>query len=297
MEDMTRASLALLIALVVGCSSSSSSGSNAFVSDYCAAFSTCCAKAGRPADGASCRAFIGAFTASSSFDQAAADKCLADINAAKSKPDFCDNGTSPPSCQNVFQSSSTGGTKSPGETCESDSECKASSEGKAECASVFKDSMTIQKCQIVVVGKAGDSPCVETIDGNGTSFHSSSTGDVPTKGYSCNKADGLVCDSKTEACVPLGKEGDTCSSDTTCAKDLYCDFGSTSKCTPRVAVGGACTFSNCVTTAYCDNTSKTCVAKTPTGGACTSSSACEGGNCTNGKCGSNDLGLAFLCGG
>src|SRR5437660_552510 len=107
MKDMTRASLALLIALVVGCSSSSS-GSNAFVSDYCAAFSTCCAKAGRPADGNTCRAFIGAFTSQSGFDQAAADKCLADINAAKSKADFCDTGTSQPSCQNVFKTNASG---------------------------------------------------------------------------------------------------------------------------------------------------------------------------------------------
>lgn len=294
---MTRASLALLIALVVGCSSSSSTGSNAFVSDYCAAFSTCCAKAGRPADGASCRAFIGAFTSQAGFDQAAADKCLADINAAKSRADFCDTGTSPPSCENVFQGNGNGGGKAPGETCSSDSDCASSPEGKADCASSFKDGMTVKKCQIVIVGKAGDSPCVSTIDGNITYFSSSSSGDIPNKGYSCDKASGLVCESMTQKCTALAKEGDACASDQSCEKNLYCDFGGTSKCTPRVAVGGTCTFSNCVTNAFCDDKTKTCVAKTPTGGACTTSSACEGGNCTNGKCGSNDLSLAFLCGG
>ena len=42
---------------------------------------------------------------------------------------------------------------------------------------------------------------------------SSGSGVIPTKGYSCNKADGLVCDSMTQKCVALGKEGDACSSD------------------------------------------------------------------------------------
>jgi hypothetical protein len=295
---MIRASFALLVSLVIGCSSSSSSGSNAFVSDYCDAFAPCCAKAGRPSDGSQCKAFIGAFTSGSGFDQAAADKCLADINATKNNANFCDTGTSPPSCSKVFQSSSGGGTKKPGETCSTDSECASSAEGKAQCGDIFKDGMTIRKCQIVIVGKAGDSPCVETIDGNITYFSGSSTTmDVPPKGYSCDKASGLRCDSSTEKCVALGKEGDSCTTSDACEKTLYCESGSMPKCAARKPVGSTCTFSECVTNAFCDNTSKTCVAKTPAGGACTTSSACEGGSCVNGKCGSNDLGLAFLCGG
>ncbi|MGZ3418230.1 MAG: hypothetical protein ACXVEF_19405 [Polyangiales bacterium] len=296
---MTRASFALLVSLVIGCSSSSSSGSSSFVSNYCDAFAPCCAKAGRPSDGSQCRAFIGAFTSSSSFNQAAADKCIADINAAKNNPDFCTSGSSTPSCSNVFKSTSSGGSKAPGETCDSDSDCAPSPEGTANCGSIFKSGMTIKKCQIVIVGKAGDSPCVSTIDGNITYFSGSSTSmDVPPKGYSCNKASGLRCDSTTEKCVALAKEGESCTSSDACSQDLYCPSGTDSKCTARKAAGQPCTFDECVKTAFCDSSAtKTCVAKTPTGGACTTSTACEGGSCVNGKCGSNDLGLAFLCGG
>jgi len=297
---MNRPVLFFVASLVLAaCSSSSSSSTTAgsFASDYCAAYAPCCAEAGLPTDGNQCRAFIGAFAANG-IDQAAADQCLKDINANKGKPDFCSNGLSPSSCSNVLKLGGSSGTVPPGGTCSSQSDCAPSTEGKTTCASLYKSGMTIKKCQVMVVGKEGDSPCVATIDGNLTSYSFSATAtDIPPKGYSCDVASGIRCDSNTGKCTALGKVGDPCSYDS-CAKDLYCPSGASPVCTARKSVGESCmSSSDCVTTAYCDATTNKCDAKTATGGACTMSDKCAGGSCVNGKCASGGLTLSLFCGG
>jgi hypothetical protein len=120
------------------------------------------------------------------------------------------------------------------------------------------------KCQVVIVGKAGDSPCVGNVSGPGTVWTSS--GDPPAKGYSCNLDRGLRCDATTQACAAVGPIGSACSTDDQCALHSYCEGGH-------------------------------CEAQTATGGACTDSRACDGGSCEGGTCKSNDLGWALFCGG
>jgi hypothetical protein len=304
---MKRSFFVLLVPFAVACSSGSSGSScvtstkEGFVATYCDAFAPCCAKAGRPTDGMTCRAFLGAF-AVGTYDPVQGQKCANEIQAAKSNPAFCDtssNSNLAPSCKNVLSSSGGGGAAKPGDTCTKDSDCASSSEGDVHCASVFTSGATIKKCQVVSVGKEGSTPCVATIDGNVTSWVTSfDAKDVIPKGFSCDRAAGLFCDSKTTTCIKLGAVGDACSSSSACSTGAFCDF-STSKCATQKATGEACSgFDDCVKGDWCDSSgTKTCKAQIADGAACTVSNECASSSCTNGKCQSSDFGLALLCGG
>ena len=295
-----------VIAVAPGCSSGSggASGKDDFIAKYCAEFSPCCAKAGRPTDGAACRAIFGALTPPG-YDPAAGNACLAEVQAAASSPTFCDNtGNVPaPSCDMVF--AKTGGTLQPGAPCTQDAECALSAEGKVICASLYKNGAEIRKCQVQIAGKSGDSPCAGTVDGNITFFSGSSTAtDVAPKAYLCDVATGVYCDSSTEACVAIGQIGDMCSANSGsygCVKTAYCD-SVTKTCTAKKVVGDACTSfpDPCAAGNYCDDATLKCTVALDDGAPCMSGRTCASGSCVNGKCakaGSTDIGLAFLCGG
>lgn len=280
----------MALALVGGCGESEADGSDQFIADLCAELAPCCARAGRPSDGAQCRAFYSAFVGSASFDQAAADDCLAEFRASE---DSCDLGSrSAPSCAKVF--SSSGGTKQPGEACDSDSDCASQPEGRVECASEYVDGANIQQCQLRLPGKAGSSPCIGTVDGNLT-YYSGVQDSIPATGYLCDLADGLSCDSQTGACEALAALGEPCTGE--CVPSAYCSFPDR-VCTARVAVGEPCApAEECVEEAYCETDSGSCVARRETGAACETSQECQSGNCTNQKCAANsDLSLVLLCG-
>jgi hypothetical protein len=279
---------------VVGCGKSDSEGAgdkDQFIAQLCAEFSDCCKAAGRPSDGAQCRAFYGAFTPATGYDQTAATACLEEVRATGGNK--CEAGSSnTPSCRKVFESS---GTKQPGETCDDDSDCAPAESGESACASSFVGGATVQQCQTRLVGKAGSSPCIGTIEGSTTFF--SNSDEIATTGYTCDVADGLACDDATGACTALAAIGETCSGGGfyQCVAGAYCSQGT---CRGRVAVGSACTFGDdCVDGASCSQDSQTCVALLAAGAACTSSSDCASSNCTNQKCSANDdLSLTFLCG-
>lgn len=301
--------LCALLATAFGCSSSSAggttgtaSGKDDFLSQYCAEFAPCCAKAGLPSDGAACRAVYGALTPSN-YDAAAGNACLSEIRALSSSPTFCDNlGSttgSAPSCKKVFQT--TAGTVAPGGECTQDKDCAPSSEGSAKCASLYKGGTTIKKCQIQIAGKAGDSPCVGTVDGNVTSYSSSGTAtDIPTKGYLCDVKDSVYCNSTSGKCTAISGVGGPCTSSYSheCAKDAYCDLSSKT-CAAKKPASAACTGDQCITGTYCDDTTKVCTTQLAEGAACKTSKECLSNNCINSKCaksGLSDLSLAFLCG-
>jgi hypothetical protein len=303
----TAISVAALGTLVwAGCGGSSgggAAGKDSFIAQYCAEFAPCCAKVGRPTDGAVCRAFIGAF-APPNYDPAAADQCLAEVHAAASAPTFCDapNSASAPSCNKVF-GMNTGSAK-PGDACTQDNDCAPSAEGKVRCASLFKNGTEIRKCQVQIAGKAGDSPCAGTVDGNITYFSGSlNQTDILPRAYLCDVATGVYCDGTSGACVAIGKVGDPCNSSTgqyVCEKTAYCD-SATKTCTMKKSVGDSCTSfpDPCSAGNYCDSATMKCVVALPEGALCTMSQACASGSCVNGKCGKStttDLGLALLCG-
>jgi len=296
-----RASIPLaLIGLVLaagGCGNSESDGAsnkNEFIASLCAEFADCCAAAGLPADGAQCRAFYGAFAPAGSYDQASASACLQEIRAQGSaKCDMASGET--PSCEKVFAS---GGTAEPGDACEDDADCAPSDEGETECVSEFVGDASIQQCQVRVPGVEGSSPCVGTVDGN-IIFGSGGDETIPTKGYLCNTADGLTCDSQSGACEALGAVGEPCSGGLyACVQTAYCDFGA-GVCQQRLALGEACAGDDeCQASAYCEPSDSTCAARRAVGEACMTNAECVSDNCTNQTCGGDqsNLALVFLCG-
>ncbi len=290
-------------ALVAACSSGGSGASGAtrdgFIAGYCDLLVPCCAQAGLRADGVQCRGFAGGL-APSDYDPVAGDKCLAEMRAASSSPDFCDDfgQSKSPSCDSVFPSNASG-TKAPGESCSDDDECAKSSEGEVECAQArTSGGAEVRKCQLVLKGTEGATPCAGTKEGNVT-YTPSFEDDVPPKAYLCDVADGLRCDNTTRACVKVPAVGEDCGSGyASCVEGAYCDGG---KCAARKALGADCSFdSQCVESAYCAPDAKTCTPKLADGAPCTSSNRCASGACVNDKCdkssGGADLGLTLLCG-
>ncbi len=262
-----------------------------FIASYCDKLSPCCEQEGLSGDSEKCKSFLGAF-ATGTYDPATGDACLAAIDASST---FCKDG-SVPECQGVFDSAS--GSVKPGGECTDTSDCAPSSEGQVDCAFAFSSGGgQIQKCQVQIDGKAGDTPCVGTRDGNVTSFVSAD--DVAPKGYICDVANKLFCDQDTKKCTTTRVIGDACTgSSSECGDDGYCDFSS-QKCATRLDAGSPCSgFDSCKSGAYCDFDTSTCITSIPDGSPCTSGSSCESGSCVNGKCGSNSSsGLSLLCGG
>lgn len=298
----------ILVACTTGSSSTGApADATGFIAQLCELYSPCCAKVSKPTDGAACRAFYGAFAAPAQYDAAKGGDCLAEIRAEQTKPEFCDGASAgAPSCRSVFKQ---GGAKSPGEDCTKDSDCASSPEGDVSCASSYGNGAETKACQVEVDGTEGDAPCVATRDGN-TTFGSSTTtaGDAgpprpPAKGYVCDLAKGLFCDSKSRACAKVQDVGGDCdtSSSHACVKSAFCDF-STKKCAARLPVGADCSKSStsCLEKANCDRTTKKCVAGLPDGAPCTTGSECESDRCVNTKCqpsGSGSVTTQLLCGG
>ena len=280
---------------VVGCSSSDSSAGNKdqFIRQLCEEYSPCCKMAGRPSDGAQCRAFYGAFAPSTGYDPAVGEACLKEVRARK---DVCDTSNdAAPSCGKVFGSANRG-TAKPGEACEDDEDCAAPADGEVQCESDFSNGATVSQCQVRLTGVEGSTPCLGTVDGNVTIYSGSADG-TPPSGYLCHVADGLSCQSG--ACKKMPEVGESCTGGTyACVPSAYCDFAA-KMCKARVAVGEACADDDeCVASAYCETAGKTCTARHAVGEACTLNAECQSDSCTNQKCGSgNDFALALLCGG
>jgi hypothetical protein len=292
------------LSVVAGMSCGDGAGSaSAFVQSYCDILKPCCAMAGLRSDGVSCNALLGAFASPSAYNKEAGSACLAGLRAAASKPDFCQTfgDSEPESCGDAF-GNGPAGNKQPGEACEDDGDCARSSEGKVECQTTFVNSATVSKCQIRIKGKAGDQPCVGTVEGNVTSGNSGL--EPPPRGYLCYISDGLRCDSTTDACVALKPVGEACTSSVAdeCVTSAYCDT-TLRKCTERKQTGAMCTssFSNpqCADGLYCSTTNRTCAAALADGAACTQNEQCKSTDCVNGSCGRDgggDFGLTFICG-
>jgi hypothetical protein len=287
--------------LFVSCGGGGGGGTaSEFIASYCDFLAPCCGMAGLKSDGKQCRALLGAL-APAMYNPAAGEACLAELRGASGKADFCSSGVDSASCDGAFPQSSSG-TKKPGETCTQDDECAPSTEGKVECQTLFSSGAEIRKCQLQVIGKEGDQPCVGTVEGNGTSYVFGSGNDIPARGYLCRVADGLHCDRTTQACTKFKAVGADCSGGDECGSSAFC--GSDRKCTARKNVGEACSGGfgsreECVAAAFCQDSSMTCAAKLGSGAACTDSDECKSSSCVNGKCEGDvpvNFGLALLCG-
>jgi hypothetical protein len=301
----TRGIALMVIGLALSCGGDGGAGSTeAFVASYCDLFTPCCAKANLRSDGQTCKLFLGAFAPASRYDKQKGEACLAEMKVAASKADFCQqsDAATPKVCDEVFGPPQ--GTKAPGETCDADDDCAPSSEGKVDCASTFAGTAQVRKCQVQVRGKAGDKPCIGSVEGGSTFL--SSNDDLPAKGFLCYAEDGLHCDSTSNACIAYKAVGEACTGsgfDRDCVASAYCDFAQ-KKCVARKPVGAACSdgaaFSQveCAAGNYC-LAAGTCAVQASEGAACTTDNQCLTDSCVNSVCrpsATADFGLALICG-
>jgi hypothetical protein len=302
--------LSAILVLGVGCGSNSGGGgsgggasnSQGFIDSYCAAIAPCCGQAKLPTNGTQCRQLFGLSALGGSYNAALGSACLDEAQAQVKDGTFCDNlgANNPSPCENVYASGN--GSKKPGEKCNVDGDCAASNLGEVACSSVYvggsSDGTFIHKCQILMPGKAGDTPCIATRDGNFLNeYLPSGATDVESQGYVCDIANGVTCEQGT--CVALAAVGASCSMSSDCVRTAYCSFPQ-DKCAPKVALGQACSNvagSECVDDAFCGEATKLCTARLPNGAACTSFRQCKSDSCTNGTCEADaNFALALICG-
>jgi hypothetical protein len=299
--------LMLLTGLTLSCGDggAGAGSAQAFVGSYCDLFAPCCVKADLRSDGQTCRIFLGAFAPVSRYDKQKGEACLAEMKVAAAKPEFCaqSDDQTPKVCDEVFGPAQ--GTKAPGETCDQDDDCAPSSEGKVDCATSFAGTAQVRKCQVQVRGKAGDKPCIGSVEG-GSTLSNGGFDDPPSKGFLCYDQDGLHCDSTSDACVAYKAVGESCTSSgfaRDCVAGAYCD--QTQKtCLARKPVGATCSEgafssqSECAAGNYC-LAAGTCAAQAALGAACTMDKQCQTDTCVNSTCRPNpvsNLGLALICG-
>ncbi len=300
----------LVAAWVAACSSSSGSGSassaSGFGQEFCQLLAPCCADAGLSTNGTVCQAFVGEAMSMGTYDASAGQACISALQGASKSSTFCtDFGGNLPQCNDVF--GPAGGGAGPGKPCNTSSDCAKASGGSAVCYSVtnFVDGGTnsTSTCVQTQAGKAGQSPCVGTVQGDTTTF-ALTPGPPPEMGYTCDVADGVYCDSNTQKCIALVATNQACTGTAQCVTSDYCGFvsGSTRQtCQPRAPIGASCPFSStgnpCVANAYCDTNTNTCQQQIGNGASCSTSQQCASGNCNNGKCsGTTNLALGLLCG-
>jgi hypothetical protein len=284
--------------------------SQSFITEFCNLYAPCCGKVNRPTDGATCRALYGGLLGSQTYDSSKGTACLDEMRAQSNTADYCDSPTAQaPSCKGAFKEGG-GGVAQPGEDCTKDGDCASSAEGSVNCASSYSGSAVTKSCQVELEGKAGDTPCISTRDGNTTSYTSSFTSGADAgpkrpaaRGYVCDLANRVYCNSKTTACEAVNDVGGDCNTSDrySCVKTAFCD-SQLKKCAARVEAGGDCSKNSqsCAEKTNCDQQTKKCIAGLADGAPCTTSNSCASGQCVNGKCdkaGSNDISTQLLCGG
>jgi hypothetical protein len=195
---------------------------SAFAARYCALLAPCCPDQDR------CRQAVEAM---SPYQAAMAGACLETVRAA---PQLCTRGfaAAAPICQRVFAAKVA--TQRLGQPCVQNEDCLLSPQGPVRCAGPGG----MGRCQVVLPGVAGSTPCVATSGGPLTV-----PGGDPTStaimGYLCDVASGLWCDDMSGKCLTSKTTGAPCTSFGECGPTGRCDDGS-GKCVPRAAEGAAC---------------------------------------------------------
>ena len=268
----------------------------AFDTSYCNLIARCCGTQGLPADGKSCNELFSAASAEETYDSSSGAACLtAANNAANADPAWCAKSAYEAvnlACNTVFTPKP--GAVAAGAACTADSDCAFPTGSKASCTG----STSGKICQVQTPGKAGDSPCVGTLDPSGVTFFTNVSGSPPAQGYICAESDGVYCASGGK-CTALVAVGASCAGNATCAVGASCNF-TNQQCEAPVAMGASCSAGQaCATGTYCDSTN-VCSAQLATGAACTSNLACVSTECKNDVCAddasSGSIVTAFLCG-
>jgi len=264
-----------------------------FAAMYCDLFAPCCNDLGVPPGGDGCRSIIGNTASLVGKTAELGAACIADLEAVFARAGYCNyylSGVA--SCNAVLGQGHpvASATAPPGGACQDASGCAPSVRGQTSCNFDATVSPAVLRCQELIRGARGDSPCAGTVIDDQGNY--SAPGFIAS-GYLCAMSDGLYCSAATGACEPLRQPG------ASCADNLFaCDFcDAAGTCAARAALGGACMVGGCVAGAFCDSTSK-CALKLPMGAPCDLPPDCLSGNCPQTTCqpawSASQLG--FLCG-
>lgn len=303
--------------LIVACGGSTGGASgggrgtlsaDAFITETCKLFEPCCAAANQRYDEARCRQVLTVFTLNANYNSIKAEECLSAMRAAANGPTFCDDGPSEEgarrSCEEVFtpkpDTKQPGGTKKPGELCDSDTECAASPEGVPRCDVSFSGDQAIRRCQLLVKGKEGDDCVGDMIDASGraNTWHFSE-GPPPERVTVCYVPDRIYCHGTTNKCTKTQDIGGPCDAfnPNACVATAYCDQ-TAQTCAARKGAGEECRgydLKECAEKHYCDLETKKCTLKLPAGQPCTKHEQCANGQCVNGKCDRGEGYAPFAC--
>ncbi len=311
-----------LFVLSLACTGEAATSRPEFFASYCQVLQPCCSLAHLPADPQSCRATLETLVPRAGFDAEAAASCLAALQAASGRPEFCQN-TDPDqhACDRVFGRTlpAATGNRQPGERCQFTDECAPSDDGPVLCQQEYGEKRRTRACQVQVRGQAGDSPCLSLPDPLGSfpypdqfiyfsvAYRRSVApprplGPPPPRLYQCHQADGLRCEDESERCVPLIRVGEECANGGTCVPGAFCEVA-TRKCRARQPVGAACNpgvfwDSPCEPGSFCDADSRSCQPQVAVAAPCTQDTQCRTGVCVNDRCASSDLadlGASLVC--
>jgi hypothetical protein len=293
---LMRAALLLLVA-AASCREESppvrAPTAEAYVEALCGFVEPCCVKSKRPDGGANCRVFFGTIAARSRYDVTSGEACLTAIRASAGKPAFCADISGAPACAKVFSPSDPRGTKQLGESCTSTWECAPRADEEVACR--------VQVglggwCQVQLRGRAGDAPCLATINGSIADWLPEPVGEMTQRGYLCNQADGLYCSPADRRCASKKPLGAACEGTEECEPSAFCDVPSR-KCLARIPLGSPCGPTQvCAGTASCPRATMTCTEVKLEGAACTEHDQCQSGECAEAKCTATfDVSLALVC--
>jgi hypothetical protein len=214
------------------------------------------------------------------FDDAAAGDC---IEAYRKLVTGCTDRSlgdaTETACQGIFR-----GTVPEGGACMVDAAC-AELPGAGYvtcdtgvCTHRVDDFNTTPRAKL---GEPCSSSCEE--DGNGFSCSGGGGGagsGPPPGAGACYKNDGLYC-TQAHVCAAVPKIGEPCRDGYVCETDSYCNG---SVCVASIATGPCPGYDECLSTSYCDDTTRTCIPQKSNGSACNGDFECVSDQCEGDVC-------------
>ncbi|HEY3667201.1 MAG TPA: hypothetical protein VGL19_14425 [Polyangiaceae bacterium] len=270
-----------------------------FGNALCDSVAPCCSSASIVYDSVACKAtatglfqnFVSSNTSpNTTYDAAAAGRCLDTVKASLQACSGLDNDAVNNTCANIFV-----GTLPAGSACTKNPECAGGARCEPDTAAP-----TPAHCMAPTLarihGKAGqacDGSCITL--GTATECLTSPSSSNSPAASTCYSSDGLHCSSQTQVCIAFAQVGQACESQG-CVAGAFCDAGTCA----AMRDSGSCLAAPdaCSNKSFCDATGQ-CLPKKADGAPCEQSSDCASDVCSVGVSGARVCGAVTprLCAG